>query len=907
MKVAKFIYLSFVLLWGVSSCNITRNVPKNYFLFKSNEISIDNKSISKDEVLSVLKQIPNEKSLGIPFKLIVYNSIDSSRIASKREKAFNKFSDKLERKKSRVTRINERRIEKARKNKEEYYTEKMLKDTIFSKTLLLERIKYKSGQKPILFDSLLFQKSQDQIILHLRKKGFYYSTVNAEVIFNEKKRFAKTEFKIQTGPQYTIDSIKYTGQSALTSLNSQFIKSQQDANGTHPLEKQPFDFDLLDEYRYNVSKYMRDKQIYKFYAANISFKVDTIRSTMKANITVNFEDRFVPSSSNPDSLLRVPFVAVNVRDVYFHLSDTLFFEGNFSKLLSERNLDIRDPLAPKFIQTTEFFKFDKLKATRKQIKGSNGKIKKGDPNLFRIVTVAYNGQKPWVKPVILESQNYLEHTNPYKEYYLDRSYRALVQLGLFSDIKPILTEIPGSNLIDVHYFLEPAEKQSFGFDPKFTTSFGLLGASASLNYTNKNLFRGAEKITLSFGGGFESQPKIFDDDNSKRTFNTFEFGPSIKLDLPGLFPMPLTLLSKRQKPRTLILLAYNIEKRSIFDRQVFQLNYMWKFLSGKTQVFQLGFPFISGIKYVNILKSESFNQQLAEINDPFLTNSYSSQFIWQDFKFSIEYNNKDRDYFNGKKRFLNAYIYFNSTFDAAGNMLYMFRKIQKKNDLNQYTFRDLAYSQFIRLDNQFIASKSLKKQQSLHLKLNLGIGIPYKNSTTSMPYDFSFFAGGSNDNRGWRARAIGPGGYKYHIDSNSLSTQISDIRMGGSFEYRFSISSSLKGALFSDFSNIWAYEEDSRIGGQFAWNTFLSQFYVSAGFGLRYDLEFFVLRFDIGFPIYNPAYQNGAKWVFNDLINNFRETYYEEGVAVYGSYENAKTKMPKPFVPIFNFGIGYPF
>lgn len=75
---------------------------------------------------------------------------------------------------------------------------------------------------------------------------------------------------------------------------------------------------------------------------------------------------------------------------------------------------------------------------------------------------------------------------------------------------------------------------------------------------------------------------------------------------------------------------------------------MWKFLSGKTQVFQLGLPFMSGIKYVRIDKSESFNQQLSQINDPFLSNSYSSQFIWQDFKFSIEYNNKDRDYFNGK-------------------------------------------------------------------------------------------------------------------------------------------------------------------------------------------------------------------------------------------------------------------
>ncbi|NBP75848.1 MAG: hypothetical protein EBU61_07435, partial [Crocinitomicaceae bacterium] len=338
--------------------------------------------------------------------------------------------------------------------------------------------------------------------------------------------------------------------------------------------------------------------------------------------------------------------------VYFHLADSVNVKGNFQALLKEKQLDIRDQLAAQFMRTINSLEYTKLPATKKQIKESNGKIKTGDPNLFRVVNLSYNGEKPWLKPEILELQNYLEHTNKYKEYYLDRSYRSLVQLGVFSAVKPILIEVPNSNLIDVHYYLEPSEKQSFGFDPKFTTSFGLLGASASLNYTNKNLFRGAEKITLSFGGGFESQPKIFDDNTNQRTFNTLEFGPSIKFDFPGLFPMPLTMLSKRQRPRTLFLLAYNLEKRSIFDRQVFQLNYMWKFLSGKTQVFQLGLPFMSGIKYVRIDKSESFNQQLSQINDPFLSNSYSSQFIWQDFKFSIEYNNKDRDYSNGKKRFL---------------------------------------------------------------------------------------------------------------------------------------------------------------------------------------------------------------------------------------------------------------
>ena len=115
--------------------------------------------------------------------------------------------------------------------------------------------------------------------------------------------------------------------------------------------------------------------------------------------------------------------------------------------------------------------------------------------------------------------------------------------------------------------------------------------------------------------------------------------------------------------------AYNIEKRSIFDRSVFQLNYMWKFLVGKTQVFQMGLPGASVIKYVSIKKSAAFQDQLNQINDVFLNATYNNQFIWQDFKFSYEYNNKEKDLKEGKERknALNTSIYFNSTFDAAND------------------------------------------------------------------------------------------------------------------------------------------------------------------------------------------------------------------------------------------------
>ena len=78
-----------------------------------------------------------------------------------------------------------------------------------------------------------------------------------------------------------------------------------------------------------------------------------------------------------------------------------------------------------------------------------------------------------------------------------------------------------------------------------------------------------------------------------------------------------------------------------------------------------------------------------QINDVFLNATYNNQFIWQDFKFSYEYNNKEKDLKEGKERknALNTSIYFNSTFDAAGNLLYLFR--ERQDTLNgQYLLRN---------------------------------------------------------------------------------------------------------------------------------------------------------------------------------------------------------------------------
>jgi hypothetical protein len=907
------LFALFAVLAFLASCRLSKNVPpQNYLLYKTN-ISLANPLTSKldrYELTQVLRQQPNARFFRLPWKLWLYNSLDSAMVANKKTQRIQHFEFKYNKKKAKVSQVNAKRNLKAIEKGKPDFRAKLYPDSVFKQVIWAEKLKYKFGQKPVVFDTILHLKSQEQLSRYLVRKGYYFSKVSATVKFNDKKRFATTTYLIDEGPQYIIDSVTYVGPRLLRDLHQKLIRKNYEPLDEHPLIGRAFDLDYLEAYREKVAKFMRDESIYRFNSTSIVFLADTNQKAMTVHLTMRFEDRLVPSVQNPDSLVRIPYRETKIQQVYFHLADTVFMANSFVQEAGKLQRSLYDSLQPQYLNTLHRLVYQELLYTKQQ--AADLKLPYGTKSNWRTMTLTFNGAKPWIKPSVLEMQNYLEQGNTYKEYYLDRSYRSLVQLGVFRSVKPYIEELPGSNLLIVHYYLEPAEKQSWAFDPRFTSSFGLLGAAASLNYTNKNVFGGAERLTFSLGGGFESQPPVFDATgdqivNTGRTFNTFEIGPSLKLDLPGLFPTPLTLLGKRQKPRTVISTAMNFEKRSLFDRRVFQLNYAWKFLVGKTQVFQLGLPGASVIKYVSIDKSPAFEAKLQQINDLFLYNAYSSQFIWQDFKFSFEYNNKDKDEKAGKKKKFRGNFYFNSSLDAAGNLLYAFRSNQDTLG-GSYLLGALPYSQFVRLDNQLITSQRLTKGSSWHLRLNAGAGIPYLNSKTAMPYDYSFFGGGSNDNRGWRARALGPGAYKYHLDTSRLATQIGDIRFGGSFEYRFNMGSTFKGALFTDFGNIWTYREDaSRIGSQFGWSTFVPQIAISSGIGLRMDLDYFILRLDVGFPVYDPAFADGAKWVFQDFKT--RETYYQEGIDHFNmSLEQVKAIMPRPFLPNYlNFGIGYPF
>ena len=214
--------------------------------------------------------------------------------------------------------------------------------------------------------------------------------------------------------------------------------------------------------------------------------------------------------------------------------------------------------------------------------------------------------------------------------------------------------------------------------------------------------------------------------------------------------------------------------------------------------------------------------------------------------------------------------------ESAGNFLSLITDLANTEVAEDGNRKALGveFSQYVKGELDFIRHWEVNQNAVLAVHAFGGIAIPYGNSN-SIPFIRSYFAGGANDNRGWRPFDLGPGSSGSRLDFNEAN-----FKLAFNAEYRFTLLGALKGALFVDAGNIWNVL-DSQQDEAFRFSGFsdLGELAVASGFGIRYDFGFFVLRFDTGFKTHNPARDLGDRW--------FKEY----------NFANA----------VFNIGVNYPF
>jgi outer membrane protein assembly factor BamA len=184
----------------------------------------------------------------------------------------------------------------------------------------------------------------------------------------------------------------------------------------------------------------------------------------------------------------------------------------------------------------------------------------------------------------------------------------------------------------------------------------------------------------------------------------------------------------------------------------------------------------------------------------------------------------------------------------------------------------IEYSQYIKGEIDFIKHWDFGNKNTLAMRAFAGLAVPFGNAQ-SIPFSRSYFSGGSNDNRGWQAYSLGPGRSGGINDFNEAN-----LKLAYSLEYRFRVGGNFHSAVFTDIGNIWNVF-DNITDKDYTFNGFSSfkDLAVGSGIGFRYDFDFFVFRFDLGYKAYDPAREVGDRWLkginFSKTVLNFGINY----------------------------------
>ena len=425
--------------------------------------------------------------------------------------------------------------------------------------------------------------------------------------------------------------------------------------------------------------------------------------------------------------------------------------------------------------------------------------------------------------------------------------------GIFKQVQMVYSvDSTKGNSLNANLFLNPIDPISTSLEMNFATkSNDFLGPSAVISLVHANVFHGAEKLSLQLDGGIEWQKA------SKRKeynlgFNSFEVGVKTLLEFPRfLLPFKLKKQSKKYIPQTYAIVGYKMIRRvKYYQMSLVHANFGYKWHSDNELLWKiepLTFNYITTIG-----KSQEFSDYLAKY--PSVARSFDEQFILgSTYSLTLERISKKNKYKN---------FYNNTTVDLAGNLINVFTG--GGNAGSPDDIFGVNYSQYIKLTNDFRHYLHISPVTKLVTRVLVGVGVPY-NKSTVLPYIKQYFAGGSNDLRAFYARTIGPGSYKKdNTNTNILLDQSGEIKLIGNLEYRFPITYKLDGAVFVDAGNVWLINEDStRAGGKFEFNRFYKEIAVGAGFGLRVNLDYVVIRLDAAIPLRRPYKDFDKYWTFS--------------------------------------------
>ena len=839
MKIQDSKILFIILIFGfLTSCNSIKRVPKNAHLLTKTTIKVNDKNEESEAVTNLIHQKPNSSIPYINFKtrLYLYNwarpNLDS--ILKARVKNNPKRT-------ARQTRfLSKKQFNQGQRMKLGF--NKWLKET---------------GEAPVIVNDSLSKKTAKRLEDYYWNNGWLDVKTDFETIRNDNQR-ASVTYKVITGEPYIIDSLS-------TNIETPVIDSLYQNSLSESLikpNKQYKTNDGLAE-RDRITDMLRNSGVYHFSQDNILFKMDSIWKTKKINIELYISEKPIRKE---DTTLYEPFKIYKVKDVNIYTNNA--FE--------DKDIPIKD--------TTSY----------------NGY------NIYSKEKLRFNSK-------MLTDAVFIKPKTLFRDKNKSLTSRRISNLKTFKYPKIEYVENIADTTLTANIYLTPLKRFSLGFSAEASQSnIQTIGFSLNPSLLMRNVFKGAETLELS---GIASIGASKDGSNERdQFFDINEIGANLRLTIPRLFSPFNTekIIPSSMFPSTRISLATTSQTNVGLDKQTATgtFNYRWfpnNKVSNRLDVFNVQFvKNLNTGNYFNVYENSFNSLNTIAINSGYInsgetlalpnqanlfiadaTSGNVSGISTTDLQTVKAINErKERltednlilatNFSYTKDRrdnlFDNDFSIFRLRLELAGNVLAATSNMLglQKNNNDKYELFNVAFSQYVKTELDYVKYWDLGAKNVIAIRSFFGIAIPYGNST-NIPFAKSFFGGGANDNRAWSAYNLGPGSTQSINEFNEAN-----MKIALSAENRFNLFGALNGALFVDAGNIWNVLDDvDDDASTFNAISSIKDIAVGSGFGLRYDFNFFILRGDVGFKTYDPAYNEGNRW-FKDY--NFANAVYNIGI-----------------------------
>lgn len=497
-----------------------------------------------------------------------------------------------------------------------------------------------------------------------------------------------------------------------------------------------------------------------------------------------------------------------------------------------------------------------------------------DSTDLRGLKIVWTGDKNPISPRVMFRNFRFWRRQEFSQSKLEETLANLSNMKIFSRLQFTCTPRDTTqtcDTLDVRLDVTMDQPIEAEFDFNITQkSNSQIGPNAAIMLSKRNAFGHGETFALKLKGSYEWLTKGAQIVKGQDQINSYEAGAGVSITYPWLvFP---GLSKKRFKYPTTTSFKFDFDhlNRSGYYR-------LLSFNAEATYTFQTSKSFIHrvtplSLTYDRLEHTTAKFDSIASKNRALLV-SLQDQFI-PAMQYVITYDNN----WDTHRRF-NTWMEI--SFKEASNLISgVSTFLGKKFDEKGKKMFSSPYSQFLKLSFDLRNKYKLTDKSLLATRLYAGALWSYGNSSYA-PYSELFYVGGANDIRAFAARAIGPGRYYDSQGRGTYLDQAGDFKLEANIEYRFNLVSNLHGALFIDAGNVWMLKkEDSHPLGELSSGNLLKSIALGTGFGFRYDLEFLVLRLDLGIGIHAP-YDTGKKSYYN---------------------------MPKFWDSLgFHFAVGYPF